>query len=74
MTAAKPGMAAQAESEQGAAKAPAPLVGRGQTRLAGAAERRAREATRRERELNGRGGLDPVRYGDWEVRESPRDF
>jgi hypothetical protein len=26
------------------------------------------------RELDGRGGLDPVRYGDWEVKGLARDF
>jgi hypothetical protein len=26
------------------------------------------------RETNGRGGLDPVRYGDWEVRGIASDF
>jgi hypothetical protein len=25
-------------------------------------------------ELNGRGGLDPARYGDWEVKGLARDF
>jgi hypothetical protein len=25
-------------------------------------------------EVNGRGGLDPVRYGDWEVRGLASDF
>lgn len=26
------------------------------------------------REVNGRGGLDPVRYGDWEVKGIISDF
>jgi hypothetical protein len=26
------------------------------------------------REFNGRGGLDPVRYGDWEVKGLASDF
>ncbi|MFZ0604135.1 MAG: DUF1674 domain-containing protein, partial [Roseiarcus sp.] len=26
------------------------------------------------RELNGRGGLDPARYGDWEVKGLASDF
>jgi hypothetical protein len=26
------------------------------------------------RELDGRGGLDPVRFGDWEVKGLARDF
>jgi hypothetical protein len=39
------------------------------------AEARRAEATRTPpRELNGRGGLDPVRYGDWEVKGLASDF
>ena len=26
------------------------------------------------KEINGRGGLDPVRYGDWEVKGLTSDF
>jgi len=29
---------------------------------------------RREREINGRGGLEPVRYDDWEVKGLATDF
>ena len=36
--------------------------------LAEAQERRSRPARPAEPEINGRGGLDPVRYGDWEVK------
>jgi hypothetical protein len=36
--------------------------------------RRAQAKSARPRELNGRGGLDPVRYGDWEVKGLARDF
>ena len=38
------------------------------------------EARRREvhppppREINGRGGLEPIRYGDWETRGLASDF
>jgi len=40
-----------------------------------AARRRAREsAPSPEKELQGRGGLDPVRYGDWEVKGIASDF
>lgn len=34
------------------------------------ADARARAA----RELGGRGGLDPVRYGDWEIKGLTADF
>lgn len=29
---------------------------------------------KREREVNGRGGLEPVRYDDWEVKGIASDF
>lgn len=50
-----------------------------QRALAEAAERRAAyEAQERElarvAEKNGRGGRDPVRYGDWEVKGLTSDF
>ncbi len=36
------------------------------------ARRKAREEA--PRELGGRGGLDPVRYGDWEIKGVACDF
>lgn len=36
--------------------------------------RRAEAKPAPPRELNGRGGLDPVRYGDWEVKGLASDF
>lgn len=43
--------------------------------LAEAEARRARAAAAAEpHEVNGRGGLDPVRYGDWEVKGVAADF
>lgn len=44
--------------------------------LAEAAERRrlADEAAARPKELHGRGGTEPVRYGDWEVKGLATDF
>lgn len=47
--------------------------------LAEAAARRAELDARaaelaREKETNGRGGLDPVRYDDWEVKGLASDF
>jgi hypothetical protein len=39
-----------------------------------AAARRAEPKPAPPRELNGRGGPDPVRYGDWEVKGLARDF
>jgi len=54
-----------------------PLTPEAQRALAEAQERRrAAEAAGGEapREINGRGGLDPVRYGDWEVKGLTSDF
>jgi hypothetical protein len=42
--------------------------------LAEAEARRAAAVAAPERELNGRGGLDPARYGDWEVKGLAADF
>jgi hypothetical protein len=44
--------------------------------LAEAEERRraARETASPARELGGRGGLDPARYGDWESKGIASDF
>ena len=36
--------------------------------------RRAEAKPAQPRELNGRGGLDPARYGDWEVKGLASDF
>lgn len=45
-----------------------------QRALAEAEARRAERQASRPRELNGRGGLDPARYGDWEVKGVAVDF
>jgi hypothetical protein len=43
--------------------------------LAEAAERRRTALAEKEAaEIGGRGGLDPVRYGDWEIRGLTADF
>jgi len=42
--------------------------------LAEARERAAEAKAPRPREIDGRGGLDPVRYGDWEVKGVATDF
>ena len=42
--------------------------------LAEAEARRAETPQKRPREINGRGGPDPVRYGDWEVKGVACDF
>lgn len=35
---------------------------------------REREKVKSEKEVGGRGGLDPVRYGDWEKDGTASDF
>jgi hypothetical protein len=42
--------------------------------LAEAEARRAQPRHETAHELNGRGGLDPARYGDWEVKGLASDF
>ncbi|MDH7799490.1 MULTISPECIES: DUF1674 domain-containing protein [unclassified Beijerinckia] len=63
-------VAAQAEPRK-------PLSAAAQRALAEAQERRRQaEATAKAEpvEINGRGGLDPVRYGDWESKGITSDF
>jgi hypothetical protein len=52
-----------------------PLSPAAQRALAEAEARRAAaKAPERPDEVRGRGGLDPVRYGDWEVKGIASDF
>jgi hypothetical protein len=54
-----------------------PLAPEAQRALAEAAARRAereRATPQPTEEIAGRGGLDPVRYGDWEVKGVASDF
>ena len=54
-----------------------PLTPAAERALAEAAKRRAeidRKGAERPKELNGREGPDPVRYGDWEVKGLTSDF
>lgn len=58
---------------------PKVLSSAAQRALAEAAARRAAIDARateigKQRELNGRGGLEPVRYDDWEVKGIASDF
>ena len=54
---------------------PRPLSEAAKRALAEAEERRrAAEKPRPEREIGGRGGLDPARYGDWEIDGRATDF
>jgi hypothetical protein len=54
-----------------------PLTPAAERALAEAAKRRAeldRQQAERPKELNGRKGPDPARYGDWEVKGLASDF
>lgn len=62
--------------EAARAAAPRRLTPAAQRALAEAAERRRQidAAAARPMELHGRGGAEPVRYGDWEVKGIASDF
>ena len=60
-----------AEADQAGARDLAPAARRA---LAEAEARRAEAKPNPPSELNGRGGLDPARYGDWEVKGIASDF
>lgn len=56
---------------------PRPLAPAAERALAEAAARRAeidRKAAEGKDEKGGRGGLDPARYGDWEIKGLTADF
>jgi hypothetical protein len=69
-------MAKQGPGPKAAPAAPKkPLSPEAQRALAEAeARRQAAGAPKEAAELRGRGGLDPVRYGDWEVKGIASDF
>ncbi len=62
--------------EAGAAPERKVLSPAAQRALAEAEARRraAAEAEAAPREIDGRGGLDPARYGDWEIKGIAADF
>jgi len=68
---ALPGVAGDAQSTGAAAR---PIPEAAKRALAEAEQRRRAAATAAAPELNGRGGLDPTRYGDWEVKGIAADF
>jgi hypothetical protein len=51
-----------------------PLSAAAERALAEAAERRRVAGEAPPREIGGRGGLEPARYGDWEVKGLASDF
>jgi hypothetical protein len=71
MSAKAPGFGAEAAADKRAERDLPPAARRA---LKEAEERRAQLQAAPPREFNGRGGLDPVRYGDWEVKGLASDF
>jgi hypothetical protein len=70
----KPGQPTEARPAPSPKKPISPAAERA---LAEAAARRAERdhaAAQKPQESHGRGGLDPVRYGDWEVKGIATDF
>jgi hypothetical protein len=70
----KPGQPSEARPTSAPKK---PITPAAERALAEAAARRAardRASATRPPESHGRGGLDPVRYGDWEVEGRASDF
>jgi hypothetical protein len=72
-------MSVKAETAEASASQPKALSPAAQRALEEAAARRAaleaREAElAKQAEINGRGGKDPVRYDDWEVKGIASDF
>ena len=72
MNAKAPGPAPHAEAEASAPRRSLPPPALRAVREAAA--RRAEPKPAPPRELNGRPGPDPVRYGDWEVKGLASDF
>jgi hypothetical protein len=65
------------DAAQGANSGKRPLLPAAERALAEAAARRAeaeRQKTEAPEEVAGRGGLDPARYGDWEINGLISDF
>jgi hypothetical protein len=64
------------DSAEGQASEKRPLPPAAERALAEAAARRAERdrSTNHPKESGGRGGLDPTRYGDWEVNGLISDF
>lgn len=68
-------MAAETSDDVQAAKPPlSPAAQRALAEAEARRKERYAEAGARERELGGRGGADPARFGDWEINGRAIDF
>jgi hypothetical protein len=73
----RPPAAAAPKSAEDAAPEKRPLSPAAERALAEAAARRAereRNPTQQPKEIAGRGGPEPTRYGDWEINGLTSDF
>ena len=66
--------AASGKAESGERAALSGAAGQAAQRALAEAQERRLKVTPPPRELHGRDGLDPVRYGDWEVNGLASDF
>ena len=68
----------ESAAEAATAQAPRKVLSPAAQRALAEAEERRKAALEAEaglpREVNGRGGLDPARYGDWEIKGLTSDF
>ena len=71
MNGGRPESGLRAEPEKSAPRDLPPAARRA---LAEAEARRAQAEPEAPNEVHGRGGLDPARYGDWEVKGIASDF
>jgi hypothetical protein len=62
------------ETDQAAKKPLPPAAARALAEAAARRAERERTEAQQPQEIAGRGGLDPARYGDWEVKGVASDF
>ena len=70
----KPGQPTEARPAPSPKKPISPAAERALAEAAARRAERERAAAQQPQESQGRGGLDPVRYGDWEVKGIATDF
>jgi hypothetical protein len=70
----KPGQPTEARPASSPKKPISPAAERALAEAAARRVERDRATAQQPQESHGRGGLDPVRYGDWEVKGIATDF
>lgn len=66
--------ATQSNDQAANGRAPSPAAERALAEAAARRAERERNAAAFPKEVNGRGGPDPTRYGDWEINGIAADF